>query len=221
MNPEFTWQLEDMVSGSDEWNLLYDSIEKQIGSITEYAGKIMSSSQNLFNCLDEKDKLYINLNKLYVFSNMNLHQDTSDTDAQVLVQRVSALSVRASSALAFVEPEIMDADESTIRHYIEENDALKLYEHYFDDMLRQKAHILPKEQEELLALASDFASTPNDIFSMFMNADLVFPEVIDDEHNPIRLTHGNYLKLIKSLMLKYEKRPLKRCWERWKKARTP
>ncbi len=54
MNPEFTWQLEDMVSGSDEWNLLYDSIEKQIGSITEYAGKIMSSSQNLFNCLDEK-----------------------------------------------------------------------------------------------------------------------------------------------------------------------
>lgn len=65
-------------------------------------------------------------------------------------------------------------------------------------MLRQKDHILPKEQEELLALAGDFTGTPSNIFSMFTNADLVFPEVLDEEGNKVRLTHGNFIKFLKS-----------------------
>lgn len=198
MNPEYTWNLNDMVADLNEWDQLYTNSEDMAKTVAAYQGTLMDSSKNLFDCLSKADELYIKMYRLFVYSNMNLHQDTNNTDSQSLVQKVSGLQVKISADLSFIEPEIMASDEDTINRFVEENDDLKLYKHQFENMLRQKEHILPKEQEELMALAGDFASTPQSIFSMFMNADLVLPEVIDDNHETIRLTHGNYLKLLKS-----------------------
>lgn len=198
MNPDYTWNLNDMVSDMDAWTKLFETSEARIEELTKYQGKVTESAETLYECLAKADEFWEDATRLYVYSNMNLHQDTNASDAQGLVQRVGALEVKAAAALSYITPEIMSADEKTLRKYLAENDALKLYEHNIEDMLRQKEHILPKEQEELMALASDFTGTPQEIFSMFMNADLVLPEVIDEDHNTIRLTHGNYLKLLKS-----------------------
>lgn len=198
MNQEATWNLSDMIKNLDEWNSYYSDIESNIEELAAYQGKLMSSSTTLYEALSKMDDFYVKLYRVVIYSHMNLHQDTNASDSQSLVQKISALEVKASTALAYVGPEIMAADEAILKQFLEENDDLKLYSHYFDNMLRQKEHILPKEQEELLALAGDFESTPQNIFSMFMNADLVLPEVIDDDHNPIRLTQGNLLKLLKS-----------------------
>ncbi len=198
MNPEFTWNLDDMVPNLDTWNELFAKSESRIEALTSYQGRLTESAETLYECLDKQVEFLVDMYRLYIFSNMNLHQDTNDSEAQGLVQRISSLQVKAAAALSYITPEIMATDEEVILAYIEENESLKLYEHNLLDMLRQKAHILPKEQEELMALASDFTGSPQEIFSMFMNADLVLPEVIDDDHNTIRLTHGNYLKLLKS-----------------------
>lgn len=198
MNPEFTWNLDDMVPNLDSWNELFNKSEASIEDLTSYQGRVTESAQTLYECLSKNDDFLVDMYRLYIFSNMNLHQDTNDSEAQGLVQRISSLQVKAAAALSYITPEIMSTDEEVLLGYIQENDSLKLYEHSLLDMLRQKAHILPKEQEELMALASDFTGSPQEIFSMFMNADLVLPEVIDDDHKTIRLTHGNYLKLLKS-----------------------
>jgi oligoendopeptidase F len=198
MDPIYSWNLNDIISNQQEWDDLFSLVGKEVDEIASLSGTIMSSPEALYHCLNKKDELLIKFYRIYVFSNMTLHQDTNDSNSQTLVQKVGSLQVTVSSKLAFIEPEIMACDEDIIKSFVSENAALSLYSHYLNDMLRQKAHILPKEQEELLALAGDFASTPTNIFSMFMNADLVLPEVIDDDNNTIRLTHGNYLKLLKS-----------------------
>ncbi len=198
MNPDFTWNLHDMISDLDTWNKLFEKSEERITKLAAYQGKVTESAETLYTCLNMNDDFLMDMYRLYIFSNMNLHQDTNDSDAQGLVQRVSSLQVKAAAALSFITPEIMGTDEEILLNYIKENKDLKLYEHSLLDMLRQKAHILPKEQEELMALTGDFIGSPQEIFSMFMNADLVLPEVIDNDHNTIRLTHGNYLRLLKS-----------------------
>jgi len=198
MDPNYTWNLNDMISDLNEWQELFDTCEKETLEIAKFSGKLLNSSNNLYLCLHQKDELLIKFYRLYVFSNMTLHQDTNNSDSQTLVQKIGSLQVTISAQLAFIDPEIMAGDEALLQEYLTSNEDLSLYSHYINNMLRQKAHILPKEQEELLALAGDFASTPGDIFSMLMNADLVLPEVIDDEHKPIRLTDGNFLKLLKS-----------------------
>lgn len=198
MDPKYTWNLNDMVSDLNEWQELFNTIEEDVKKVSSFSGTLLDSAENLYQCLHLQDELLIKLSRIYVFSNMTLHQDTNNSDSQTLVQKVASLQVNVASQLAFIEPELMAGDTKLLEEYIDSHEGLKLYQHSLDNMLRQKEHILPKEQEELMALAGDFASTPATIFSMFMNADLVLPEVIDDDHNTIRLTSGNYLKLLKS-----------------------
>jgi oligoendopeptidase F len=140
--------------------------------------EMILTQNHLYSCLNQKDELLIKLYRLFVFSNMTSHQDTNNTDSQTLVQKVGSLQVNIGSQLAFIDPEIMAGDAKLLEEYLSSHEGLSLYKHYVSNMLRQKAHILPKEQEELLALVGDFASTPSHIFSMFMNADLVLPEVL-------------------------------------------
>ncbi len=102
------------------------------------------------------------------------------------------------SAMAYIEPELLSIEPDLLDTYKQSLDQLNLYNHYFNDLLRQKAHILPKEQEMLLAGLSDFAGSPSKIFSMFNDADMTFPDVIDDQGNKSMLTKGNFSKYLES-----------------------
>lgn len=204
-DPKYQWDLGDIIASQDEWEKEFSSIKELLPTLATYQGKLIESSETLFNFLSETDHLLIRLYRLYVYSNMNLHQDTGNTDAQALVQRIGNLEANVSTSLSFIEPEIMSADETLLRDYLRTNPNLTPYEHYFDNMLRQKSHILPKEQEELLSLSKDFSTSPSDIFGMFMNADLVFPEIVDENGNKKRLTHGSYVPFMESSKVEVRK----------------
>lgn len=198
VDPNYTWNLSDMIKDNDEWQQLFDDVIALCDELAALEGTLLNSADILYKQFVINEELEIKFMRLYVYSNMSLHQDTGNSNAQEMVQKINNLHVTISSKLSFVEPEIMSGDSDTLLGYIQEKDELKMYDHYINNMLRQKEHILPKEQEELLALAGDFTTTPQNIFSMFMNADLVLPEVIDEDHNPVRLTNGNFIKWLKS-----------------------
>ena len=52
--------------------------------------------------------------------------------------------------------------------------------------------------EQLLASAGDVTGTSDNVFSMFNNADLVFPEITDENGEKVRLTHGRYVPFLES-----------------------
>ena len=64
------------------------------------------------------------------------------------------------------------------------------YKHYFDDLFRQKSHILSRDAEEILALTQSFSSGANDIFSVFNNVDIKFPVIKDENGTDVQLTHA-------------------------------
>lgn len=195
---QYTWNLSDMVADAQAWSELFETIKSELSNYKKFEGRLMESPDTLLEALTLRDKLSSDFTRIYVFSNMSLHQDTGNNEAQELVQKIGALEVMVSSDTAFFEPEIMAADEKKLFEYIEAHDGLSIYKHHFENMIRQKHHILAKDQEELLALASDFTGSPQSIFSMFMNADLVLPEIVDEEGHTVRLTQGNYLSFLKS-----------------------
>jgi oligoendopeptidase F len=52
--------------------------------------------------------------------------------------------------------------------------------------------------EGLLADAGEIAEAPDNIFSMFNNADIKFPEIADESGEMVRITHGRYGQLLES-----------------------
>ncbi|CAM5685093.1 Oligoendopeptidase F OS=Lysinibacillus sphaericus OX=1421 GN=LS41612_19295 PE=3 SV=1 [Lysinibacillus sphaericus] len=61
-----------------------------------------------------------------------------------------------------------------------------------------RPHVLPAEQEALLAQIAEVTGTASSTFSMLNNAELVFPTVKNEDGAEVQLTHGNYIKFLES-----------------------
>ncbi len=59
-------------------------------------------------------------------------------------------------------------------------------------------HVLPAEQEALLAQMSEVTGASANTFGMLNNADLEFPVIEDENGEQVQLTHGNYIQFLDS-----------------------
>lgn len=198
VDKRYTWAIEDLYASDELWKVEYDSINQLLDKAREYRGRLIKSSENLLGFLRLSDEIGKLLERIYVYANQKSHEDTANAIYQDFAGKAMALSVQVSSALSFATPEILEAEEETLSQFMRENEELKQYEFYLKDILRQKPHILSKEMEELLADAGEIAEASSNIFSMFNNADIKFPEIEDEQGEKIKITHGRYGQLIES-----------------------
>ena len=75
----------------------------------------------------------------------------------------------------------MEMTEELFERFLEENEKLRLYKRFMEEIFRTRKHVLSKEMEEVMAQVSQIASGPENIFSMFNNADLRFGALRDEE----------------------------------------
>src|SRR5690625_2444201 len=95
-------------------------------------------------------------------------------------------------------PEILAADEATIDEFLRQDEQLQLYKHALAEIMRKKAHVLSTEEESLLAQTSEIGRAPQTVFNMLNDADMKFPTIRDEEGNEVELTHGRFIRFMKS-----------------------
>lgn len=92
----------------------------------------------------------------------------------------------------------MAIPEDTLDRFYKEEPELETYRRSIYSVRRRAAHILSDECERLLASAGEMAEGPDNIVSIFRNAELTFPDVIDSEGNVHPLTDGTLVPLLES-----------------------
>ncbi|WZU02428.1 hypothetical protein MGH68_05455 [Erysipelothrix sp. D19-032] len=97
------------------------------------------------------------LEVLYIYAHLSFDVDTTNPTYQAMNGRVQTLDAKFDSSFSFYNTEILAVDESTIRDYIESNDALKLYTHDFERLFKSRAHILSDKEERVLASQEKFS----------------------------------------------------------------
>ncbi len=194
MDSRWMWNLNDILEGTEAFDALLAETEKKIVAMNALEGKV-----------SEDPRAAVKLNfeiahcteKLYVYAKMQLDQDGGNAEAQTLLAKAQAVSAKAMSAGSFLKPELLAMDEKTLSE-MRDDPAFNEYSCYMDDVLRDKPHTLPAEQEKLMAMAADCAGASSEIFSMLSDVDMVMPEVTDDEGKKVRLSHALYGSLIRS-----------------------
>jgi oligoendopeptidase F len=129
---------------------------------------------------------------------MKNDQDTRVAKYQEYQAKGMTLYSDFGQSFAFYEPEFMAITEEQYQAFLAEQPALQLYQHYFDKLLKKKAHILTQREEELLAGAGEIFGAAGETFAILDNADIVFPMVHDEDGNEVQLSHGNYITLVES-----------------------
>lgn len=196
--PEYRWAIEDLYKDDERWREDYERLKGRIPEISAFQGRLGGSAEVLLQMQRTWDELNMLAEKVYVYANQKLHENTDNGIYQNLSSMAQSLLVQLTEAGAYIEPELMSLPEGTIEKFLEENQELLVYRQYFENMIRQRDHVLSRELEELLASVSELAEGPKDIFSMFNNADIRFPEIEGEDGAPVEVTHGRFISLLQS-----------------------
>ena len=194
----YKWAIEDLYKNDEDWKRDYELLKSRLLELTKFRGRLGESAEVLLSMQKLSDELNQLLEKVYVYANQRLHENTDNGTYQNLASQAQGLLVELSESLSFVEPELMELPDGTIETFLDENEELSVYRQYFENIIRQKKHVLPTEQEQLLAAMGEVAESPKDIFSMFNNADIRFPEITGEDGHSVQVTHGRYMSLMQS-----------------------
>lgn len=215
---ENTWRLDDMFSDQPEWDQAYKNLKNMVSKVNQYEGKL-NSVENVKAILTLEDEISYNVERLYVYAHLNHDQDTTNPTYQALSQKAKKLNVEISEALSFITPEILSLPEQELDALIE-NPELAGYKFTLQEIKREKAHVLTKVEEALLAQVGNLSQAPQNIFGMINNADLKFPKIKDEHGNEVELTHGSYIQFLENPDRDVRRRAFKAVYETYGKQKN-
>jgi oligoendopeptidase F len=198
IDEKYKWNLGDIYKSDDEWEIDFTWVEKQVEGYRSFEGKLHESADILEKCFSYNDSVGIKIERLYLYAMLAKDSDMRISTYQAMDDRIKTLYSKINAASSFINPELLNIPDKKLLEMINSKKELQVYEHAIKDLLRTKAYTLSKSEEQILALSGDISQTPYNTYSMFTNADLKLPEVIDDEGNKIVVSHAKFYSAIYS-----------------------
>ncbi len=189
---KYKWDLLQIFENEEKWEEDFEWISKNISNYKAFEGTLSKSPGQLLECLKFDNEMGIKLERLYLYAMLSKDSDMKNQKYQAMDDRIKSLYTKVSAAGSFIKPELLQIPDEKLFSMINSNDELKIYEHFIENLIREKSHTLSKEQEKILALAGEVASTPYNVFSIFNNADIQFPKIKDEKGNQAEISHARY-----------------------------
>ena len=196
-NPADCWALEDLFASDEQWEKAVEEFPEKMRHFSGFAGHLGEDGETLLKAMQTLDDLNCAFERIYVYANQKYHQDTGNGKYQEMAARTARMSAQLEHAAAFVEPELLAVPSGRLETFFAEEAGLEAYRRKIGESLRMKAHILSEELERVLAMTGEMARTPENVFSMFQNADLKFGELTVDGNKEV-LTQGNYVRFLEN-----------------------
>ena len=199
IDKKYKWNIEAMISDESTIDRDLERIKERAEKYAkDYAGKLTESAATLFKAFKDRDSIWRDLEKIFVYARMRRDENNAESRYQAMTNKCGAVIASVSAAMSFFTPELLAASDDVILGYINEEEGLKEYEFAIKDTLRQKAHILSEAEENILAQMSEVTGATNEIFTMLNNADIKFGTITDEDGDQVEVTHGSYIKFMES-----------------------
>ena len=194
---EFKWNLNDIYANEEEFKQDISEVQNLITKLNNFQGTLDKPS-SLKDCLRLQDNLEVKISSLFAYARMSRDTDAKNPHYQSLTSQIESLLAEAASACAFIEPELLSLPLDYLKTLVQKDSNFKIYQFYFEDLLRQKEHVLSPTEEMLLAKTSELMKVPTNTYTILTNADLVFPQIINETGEKVQLSEGRYNSLIRS-----------------------
>lgn len=190
---EYTWDVSAMYASKAAWEADLKEVVTIVSDLAKLEGSVMASAEKLLTALELGARAEQKIDLAFNYAERLFDQDQKNTEHQAMSQKMYGVVTDYQSRTAFVVPEILAADKATLAQYFAEKKELELYRGLVDEILRTKEHVLSAEIEKLVAMTGEMAQTPEQVYSIINNADLIYPEIEDENGEKVRLSHGNFV----------------------------
>ena len=195
---QFKWALEDIYATDEKWAEDLQKLKAMPERIAAFKGRLGESADTLYDFMQLSDEISVLCDSLGNYAQRRSDEDTANAKYQGFLGQLMNAYVAVNSAGSFETPEIISIEEDKLQKFYEDKPELKLYKRALDKLRRKKAHILSEAEEKILALTGEMGQSPENIYSMFSDADLRFPDAVDKDGKTHQVTHGSYIPLVQS-----------------------
>ena len=194
---EDKWAIEDLYPSDEAWEADFETLKNAKETLSSYAGNL-ANAKNLCDYLQTMETTDETIERLAHYCMRKADEDTRKSQYQAMSGKFMSAMVEISAACSFETPEIMAITDDQLTAFYQENPNLERYRRYLTDLRRMKEHTLSSQEEKLLAAAGEMAQAPDNIYSLFADADMTFPDAVDADGKTHPLSQGTYIACMES-----------------------
>ena len=198
MEEKYTWNLTDIFKTKEEFEKEIEKLNEMLNEIKTYQGKLSNSSENIYQCYRNYEKALEYYEKIYASGMLKFHLDMANSENIKLFKRCEGIGTEFEKTTSFITPEITDIDTDLLLKFLDENNELKRYERLIKEIIEKKAHILSKEEENLLANYSEIFNNSENTYDILTNTEFKFGKIKDENGKEQEMTDSNYTIFLKS-----------------------
>lgn len=197
-NSKYTWAIEDIYADDSLWRADLEKLKAMPERLIAFKGKLSESGNTLLEFLTLSDEISVLCDSLGNYAQRKSDEDTANSVYQAMTGQLTNVFVKINSVLSFATPELVSVSDVRMEELYTEAPGIELYRTHLDRIRKQRDHILSDAEEKILALSGEMAQSPENIYSMFSDADLKFPDATDKDGVKHQVTHGSYIPLVQS-----------------------
>ncbi len=198
---EYKWDIESMYADDVAWEADVAEAKRLADVFASYCGKLKEGDPAvLLEALDTFFKMNRIIDNAFTYAAQKKDEDSRVSSSQVRYGKIVTVNSEINAKCAFFEPELLAIPEETLRAFCSETatPGQRVYAHFLDQILREKAHVLSVGEETILSRLGEVLGAPREIFGMINNADMKFGEVKNEDGETVELTQGSYGSLMES-----------------------
>lgn len=196
VDPQFTWATTDLFATDEAWEAEIPKLREILEKLKGYQGKLGESGENLLAFLQLNDQFTRMADPFAGYAMYKKDEDTRNPAYQKMSGQMHNLLLEAQEATAFFTPEVLQLSDETLAAFYKNTPGLEHYRLVLDRALRQKSHTLSQNEEALLAAAGKLGQIPGETYNFLNDADLTFPDAVDEKGGKHPVTHGTFIPLM-------------------------
>jgi oligoendopeptidase F len=194
----YKWNAASVYPSDEAWEQEADSLLVKLNGLKRIEGSVGKSAQSLADALDASNALLEIMGKMLTYSFNAQAVDNADANAARMFGKSQSILGQILAGIGFIQPEILAIEAEALAKWRREEPRLKLYDQYFDDLLRQQAHVRSAEVEEVLGLAQDPFASLYTTMNVLTNSEMQYPHACTGDGRELTVTQGTLDEILAS-----------------------
>ena len=195
---KYKWNAASVFASDEAWNAAADELLVKLNELTKLAGKVGESATAIADALDARYALFEDAGKVIVYAVIAQAVDNADDSGNRMLGKMQSVVGQAFAGVSFIEPELLQIDAETLAEWRKTEPRLKVYDQFFDDLLRQQAHVRSAEVEEVFGLAQDSLAGLYTTMNVMTNSEMKYPNALTTDGKELTVTQGTLDEILAS-----------------------
>ena len=195
---KYKWNAASVYPSNEAWEAEADSLLVKLDELKRLEGSVGTNAANLADALDISNALLEILGKVLTYAFNSQAVDNADPNAARMWGKAQGVLGQLLAGIGFIQPEVLAIDAEVLAKWRAEEPRLQIYRQYFDDLIRQQAHVRSAEVEEVFGLAQDPIASLYNTMNVLTNSEMQYPNASTTDGKELVVTQGTLEEILAS-----------------------